>query len=157
MNDSFERYCAGEPESEQVKAAVRFAKATGQYRDSSELEPTYRKFIELILKENPYYEPPMNAAINSLSPAELEELFFGPPREPELPAKRWPYHNGRRWKLETQGRADRRARRRYRAAMTWHYRWMNGYPAFSRLANFDAQSLSNMGQSFYDFIMRTEK
>jgi hypothetical protein len=102
----------------------------------------------------------MNAAINSLSPAELGEVFFGPPREPELPAKRWPYHNGRRWKLETQGRADRRARRRYRAAMTDWYQLTNGDPrgTFSKLAN-DYEWWANQKPtgSLYDFIMRTRQ
>jgi hypothetical protein len=104
----------------------------------------------------------MSTAINRPAPAELEELFFGPPREPELPAKRWPYHNGRRWKLETQGRADRSARRGYRAAMTDWYRLTNGDPrgAFAQLGN-DFESWVNHPPtptaSFYDFIMGTKK
>lgn len=54
-SDAFERFCSGQPESEAVRNAVNFAKATGQYSDGSERDPVYRKWQELVFKGNPQY------------------------------------------------------------------------------------------------------
>ena len=84
--------------------------------------------------------------INCPSEEELRHILFDPPDPPELPAMRLPYHNGRRWKLETQGRANRRVRRNYRAQMDDYY---NPKPSYAALA-FELVVFPT--NSLYDFI-----
>lgn len=101
----------------------------------------------------------MNALITSLDPEQLNHLFFDPPDPPTLPAERrlriinknvGKKYRRRKLKLESQGQADRRVRRRYRAAMVWYYnqsqdffvRWEKLVPTMSP------------GSSLYDFIMQ---
>lgn len=94
-----------------------------------------------------------NIPINAPSPEQLHHVFFDPPEPPVLPAVRRSYHNGRRWKLETQGRADRRERRNYRDRMTWHY--SNQYDAGKMIAAFDAAWVSHTVEpSLYEFLMK---
>lgn len=99
----------------------------------------------------------MNAAVNSIPPEVLHELFFGEPKPPEFPAVRGWYHTGRRWKRETQGRANRNARRRYRAEMLWYYTMLNGPSLEDRfIAQFEAKAMQAPTTSLYDFILGTK-
>jgi hypothetical protein len=92
--------------------------------------------------------------INAPSPEELHHIFFDPPDPPTLPAERQRYHNGRRWKLESQGQANRRARRDYRSLMTWHY--VNQYDAGAAMEAFEIEMLKAPppSRSLYDFVMK---
>lgn len=90
------------------------------------------------------------------SPEQLHQIFFDPPEPPELPAKRLlrtiPKNVGRKYrrrkfKLESQGQADRRVRRSYRAAMVWFY------APSPILPELEMKIASTTGPSFYDFVM----
>lgn len=91
--------------------------------------------------------------INVPTAEDLERVLFGEPDPPVLPAVRSRYHNGRRWKMETQGRADRRVRRQYRDMMAFHYRVTLTKHELER-EFFEWTAAQSSVPSLYDFVMK---
>lgn len=108
----------------------------------------------------------MNALVSHPSPEQLHRIFFDPPEPPVLPAKRLlrviPKNVGRKYrrrksKLESQGQADRRVRRSYRAAMVSFYQMFNPTEAQREMCvKFDKwcnEVNASRPSSLYDFVM----